>query len=65
MARRRVVRGAITITATVRAATGARNDSFVPAANPAAIPATASAAGAIAARAGRALPPGPKLPRSR
>ncbi len=38
----------MTITATVRAATGARKDSFVPAANPAAIAATASAAGAIA-----------------
>ena len=38
----------MTITATVRAATGARNESFVPAASPAAIPATASAAGAIA-----------------
>ena len=42
--RRRVVRGAITITATVRAATGARNESLVPAASPAAIPAMASGA---------------------
>ena len=56
--RRRVVRDAITTTPTVSAATGARNESLVPAARPAAIPATSERAGLDRASADR-RPGGP------